>query len=424
MGRIVRRTSGLALLGIATSLGACGDSDRRRVEGPYAKVANDAIPRIERVTGLTFKADPKIEERSRDDVRAFLERRFREDLPDEEIEGTQVAYRRFGLVPDTLDLKKFMLDLLTEQVVGYYDPQTKVLYAVKEAPPEQVSVIIAHELVHALQDQYMSLDSLQGLRGENDRQIAAQAVIEGQATLVQIQTMLGSSGGDLAAAFPGGWDRVRDMIRESSSQMPIFATAPRIIQETLIFPYLSGAEFMRTFQQLRPNDTPYGDLPHSTEQILHAGAYFNDRDAPTRITLPAPRIGRERYQNGLGEFEIRVFLYEHARDQGSSVRGAAGWDGDRYMVVQTPRGDALVWVSVWDNASEATEFTSVLERATARRFDGEKERIVEGGKRYEINDREVGWWSGDIGGRPVVIYTDAPRGTGEIIARSGIRLEQ
>ena len=31
------------------------------------------------------------------------------------------------------------------------------------------------------------------------------------------------------------------------------------------------------------------------------------------------------------------------------MRGAAGWDGDRYMLIKTPRGDAIAWVSVWDN---------------------------------------------------------------------------
>jgi hypothetical protein len=419
MDGVVRRAGRIVVVGTAVLVSACGQD--RRLEGPYAKIAGDAIPRIEEVTGLKFKTDPKIEPRSRDDVRAFLERRFREDLPDEEIAGTRAAYRQLGLIPDTLDLRAFMLDLLTEQVVGYYDPETKVLYVVQEAPPEQVSIIISHELVHALQDQYMSLDSLQLLRGDNDRQIAAHAVIEGQATIVQIQTMLG--GADIATALPGGWERVRDMIRESSSQMPVFATAPRIIQETLIFPYLSGAEFMRTFQQLRPGDAPYADLPRSTEQIIHARAYFNERDAPTRVTLPAPRVGRDRYQNNLGEFETRIFLYEHARDQASSVRGAAGWDGDRYMVVQTPRGEALAWVTVWDSPTEATEFTSVLDRAIARRFDGEQMREIAGGKRYEVSGRDVTWWSGEIGGRAAVIYTDAPTGLGEIIAPGKVRLQ-
>ncbi len=233
MDGVVRRTAATAVVSTALLVAACGGQDRR-VEGPYAKVAGDAIPRIEDVTGLKFKSDPKIEARSRDDVRAFLEKRFREDLPDEEIAGTRAAYRLLGLIPDTLDLRAFMLDLLTEQVVGYYDPETKVLYVVEEAPPEQASIIIAHELVHALQDQYMSLDSLQLLRGDNDRQIAAHAVIEGQATIVQIQSMLG--GADRATALPGGWDRVRHIIRESTSQKPVIATAQSIIHDTLIYP--------------------------------------------------------------------------------------------------------------------------------------------------------------------------------------------
>jgi hypothetical protein len=419
MDRVVRRTVVWAVLGGVVLVSAC--SERRRLEGPYAKVAGEAIPRIEGVTGLKFKTDPKVEPRSRDEVRAFLERRFREDLPDAEIAGTRSAYRRLGLIPDTLDLRAFMLDLLTEQVVGYYDPETKVLYVVQEAPPEQASIIISHELVHALQDQYMSLDSLQLLRGDNDRQVAAHAVIEGQATIVQIQTMLG--GADIATALPGGWERVRDLIRESSSQMPVFATAPRIIQETLIFPYLSGAEFMRTFQQLRPGEAPFGDMPRSTEQVMHARAYFNERDAPTRVTLPAPRVGRDRYQNNLGEFETRLFLYEHIRDQAGAVRGAAGWDGDRYMVIETPRGEALAWVSVWDSPVEAAEFTEVLDRAIGRRFDGEHMREVAGGKRYEVRDREISWWGGDVRGRATVIYTDAPSGMGELIAPSRVQLQ-
>ena len=418
MDGIVRQTTAAVTLGMALLAIGCGD---RRIEGPYGKIAGDAIPRIEKVTGLTFKTDPKIEARSRDEVRSFLERRFREDLPDEEIAGTQSAYRLLGLIPDTLELRSFMLDLLTEQVVGYYDPETKVLYVVEEAPVEQVNVIISHELVHALQDQYMSLDSLQELRGDNDRQVAAHAVIEGEATLVQIQAMVG--GGDLAGAIPGGWDRVREIIRESSTSMPVFSTAPRVIQETLIFPYLSGAEFMRSFQQLRTGDTPYGDLPRSTEQVLHTRAYFQQRDAPTQVTLPNPRVGRSRYQNNLGEFETRLFIYEHARNQALSVRSADGWDGDRYMVVQTPRGEALVWVTVWDTPVDAAEFTEALDRAISRRFDGERMNDVANGKRYEVVGREVSWWGGEISGRPAVIYTDAPAGIGQLVTPAAVRFE-
>ena len=66
----------------------------------------------------------------------------------------------------------------------------------------------------------------------------------------------------------------------------------------------------------------------------------------------------------------------------------------------------------------------VLDRAIARRFDGELMRPVANGKRYEVGDREISWWGGDVSGRAVVLYTDAPSGMGELIAPSRVRLEQ
>ena len=49
-----------------------------------------------------------------------------------------------------MQLRPFLLDLLAEQIVGYYDPGTKVLYVVKGADPMMASVTVSHELVHAL----------------------------------------------------------------------------------------------------------------------------------------------------------------------------------------------------------------------------------------------------------------------------------
>ena len=155
----------------------------------------------------------------------------------------ELAYKRFGLLPDTLQLQKLLVNLLEEQIVGFYDPKTKVLYIVNGSTSEIVGITVTHELVHALQDQYISLDSVQKVEGDNDRQSAAQAVFEGQAVYEQIAVMLGNN--NAAFNLPGGWDRVREMIRENQSAMPIFAAAPPLIQETLIFPYLSGAEFIR-----------------------------------------------------------------------------------------------------------------------------------------------------------------------------------
>ncbi len=389
------------------ALGACGGGERRAGDGgPYASQVADAVPRLERSIGLKFKQPPRLEERTRDEVRQFLEQRFNTELPDSEVTGTERAYKRLGLLPDSLDLRKFMLDLLTEQVAGYYDPSAKTLYVVKGAAPEIVEITIRHELVHALQDQYVNLDSLQKSRTDNDRQMASQAVIEGQATLEQL------GGINLATALPGGWDRVRQLIRDSQASMPTFASAPLILQETLLFPYLSGAEFIRRFKGHYPDVPPFEKLPVSTEQVMHEDRFFGDApDEPTTVVLPPPSSGRSVYQNGLGEFETRLLLYEYLKDQNGAVRGASGWDGDRFMLVNTGRGDGIVWVTVWDSAVDAGEFFALLDTGLLKRFGTMRpQTATEQRRTYAADGRTIAVTAVEIGGRPAVVLADVPAG--------------
>lgn len=405
---------GVVSLGLV-ALGACsrdanGKRDLAMNAGPYAKEVGDAVPRIENAVGLKFKTPPKVERRSKEDVRNFLTQKFNESMPAAEISGIERTYRRFGLIPDTLQLRPFMLELLTEQVVGYYDPSTKVLYVVDGADPAMIGVTVTHELVHALQDQYLNLDSIQKVTGDNDRQVAAQAVIEGQATFEQVKAMLGSS--NLAATLPGGWDRIRDMIRDGQSSMPVFSSAPMIIQETLIFPYLSGAEFMRNFDERRPGKVPFDSMPVSTEQILHSSAYFENRDPPTTVTLPAVGGGASSvYSNNLGEFETRLFLFQHLGDQNGAIRGAAGWDGDRYVLFDTKGGDGIAWLTVWDSKIDAGEFYDLVDTAILKRFRNAKPRSADGSSRvYEAAGRTLQVTTAEIDGHAVVLYVDVPTG--------------
>ena len=224
-------------------------------------------------------------------------------------------------MPEDFDLRSLMLDLYTEQIVGFYDPATKVLYVIDGAKPEEVGFVVEHELVHALQDQYTNLDSLLHIKGDDDRVLAAQSVMEGQATLVPIQSMLGP-----AAGLPGGWEKVRELIRENQGSMPKFAAAPQILQETLLFPYLSGAEFMRRFQEqgagegaLRRRDARVVDADHARRMRTSA----RQPELPLSITLPALHGATSNYQNDMGEFETRLFLFQHLKDQSESVRRRA-----------------------------------------------------------------------------------------------------
>ena len=413
----VKRAASLAGVLLAAFVSAC-ESQKPAYEGPYATEVKQAIPMIERAVGLKYKTPPKIETRTKEQVREFVTRQFTDSLAMHDIAGQEAAYKRLGMIPDTLKLQSFLTSLLEEQIVGYYDPHTKVLYVVDGAPKDMAGITITHELVHALQDQYIALDSVQKIRDDNDRLSAAQSVFEGQAVYEQISIMLG--GTNIAINLPGGWDRIREMIRENQASMPIFAAAPKVIQETLIFPYLSGAEFYRNYKERKPGSIVYNDMPMSTEQIIHPAAFFVTKDVPTRVSLGTLSNASKVYENDLGEFETRLFLFQHLNDQNEAVRGATGWDGDRYAVVNTPQGQGIVWLTVWDSPVEAGEFFHMTGDAIEKRFStksaaGSTDLI----KKYSAAGRSVQVSTLEIQGRPVVIYVDVPAGANTSIIDPG-----
>src|SRR5450759_5574969 len=408
MSAHLHRTIFLAAAASLWFVSAC-DSQKPKYDGPYAAQVAEAVPMIEKAVGLKFKTPPKVETRSRDQVRDYIIKQVSDSQTVRELAGEEAAYKRLGLIPDTLKLQPFMESLLLEQIVGFYDPHTKILYIVDGSPKDLVATIVTHELVHALQDQYISLDSIQKTKGDNDRPSPAQSVFEGQAVYEQISIMLGGS--NIAINLPGGWDRIREMIRESQASMPIFAGAPRVIQETLIFPYLSGAEFYRNYKERNPGSIIYKDMPVSTEQIIHPSAFFVNRDNPTKVTLGSLTNATEVYENDLGEFETRLFLFQHLNDQNEAIRGASGWDGDRYAVVNTPQGPGMVWLTVWDSPVEAGEFFHIARQAVEARYSTKAAKAsTDLVKKYSAAGRTLQVSTMEIQGRPVVIYVDIPAG--------------
>ena len=421
MGRVNLRLAAVVIpvaIGLALFLGR-----RRSVgDGPYAQEIADAVPRIEAATGMKFKTPPRVEARDKAQVRDFLLKKFDEATPAQELAGEEAAYKLLGLLPDSLDLRKFFLAVLTEQVIGYYDPAAKVLYVVKGADEKTVSITITHELVHALQDQYVNLDSIQKATSDNDRLSAAQAVIEGQAQFEQLSIMAGGSSN--IALRVGGRDRIREMIRENQSAMPVFATAPMVIQESLLFPYLAGADFVQRFKEKKGKSNPLVNLPRSTEQILHTDAYFGTPgDEPSVITLPAPRGATKMYENDMGEFGARLFLYQHVKDEQAAARSAVGWDADRYVVLKSAAGRGIVWAIVWDSTLEAAAFSDAMIRATTKRTGVAERTEAAGGATIRPKGRTITIFPRIINGRAVVIYSDLPDGMSGVIDPAAIRVD-
>jgi hypothetical protein len=399
-----------------TALVACGDKTPKG-EGPYAELVAEFVPKIEQETGLPFKTPPKIESRTRDEVAKFVRQQLESERARTQLAGQESAYKLLGMVPDTMNLLALLQKLLEEQIVGYYDPATKVLYVVDGAAPVMLRQTVSHELVHALQDQYVKIDSVQAQVDNADRQSAAQSVLEGQAVFLQLR--MDPNAGPMLK-MPGGWDRIRDAMKDAQTGMPVFSAAPRAVREGLLFPYLGGADFVRRFIEKRPEKELLLDLPISTKQILNDAAYFTDstatRDLPVTVTLPAPRTGTVLYSNSFGEFETRLLLVQHLKDEALARRGAGGGDGDKYAVIRTSDGDALVWATAWDSAVDAADFLDLVGDAARRRYEMARVEFPAGAtsRQYDVPAkgtrpaRTVRLTLQQVSGQPVVMYMDTP----------------
>jgi hypothetical protein len=93
------------------------------------------------------------------------------------------------------------------------------------------------------------------------------------------------------------------------------------------------------------------------------------------------------------------------------VRGAAGWDGDKYQLVDVGRGEALSWLSVWDTSIDAAEFFSDLDIGVLKRYGGVTPKQASQELHvYRIRGRTLSIAIGDVNGRPVVLFSDVPDG--------------
>ncbi len=342
------------------------------VDPALSALVDSLIPGLERLSGLERRSPLRMAMQPRDEARAFIERQLGEELPPERLAGMLASYTALGLVPDTLDLRSLLLELYTEQVIGYYDPETDRLYVVEGVDREILRPVLVHELVHALQDQHIDLDSLiaseagpdQAVLRANDRQTAAQAAIEGHATLVMLAFLAEQMSGSMIdpLALPNPALQLAPAMQAQNSQFPVFRRAPAVIRETMIFPYVAGTGFVHAVWQDRGAPSFVDLIPQSTEQVLHPDTRFlGQPDAPTELTLETPAGWSVIYGNVLGEFETRLWIREHLGIGASAA--SEGWDGDAFHLLATTAGDtALAWWSVWDDEAAAARFAETAAR--------------------------------------------------------------
>ncbi len=364
----------LSVLALVVGFAACGDtaSDTTLVRSSDPELAArvaELLPALVRHTGLELKEPVRVERRSRDDLVRYLRAKLDEELPPAEAARVSDAYRLLGLFPDDVDLREILLSVYTEQVAGFYDPDSTTLFLLSDVPVETVQTILVHELVHAVQDQTADLDSLTSRSRGNDRQTAAGAAIEGHATLVMLEYLAEEIRGEpVDLSLLKDFSRtLRPALEGMRSQYPALARAPAILQESLLFPYLGGATFVQElWQSVDGRPAPFGAyLPQSTEQVLEPERLTGaSPDPPTELRLEVAGPFRPVYENTLGQLEVQVLLQEHLGPGDRSL--AEGWDGDRFVLLEGAGGEALVWAAVWDDSGARDRFLEGFGSAVGR----------------------------------------------------------
>ena len=385
--------------------------------------AGEIAERVARIRGLATRHPIEKGVKTREELRKILIEKLAEEQSKRQMSQEASVFQRLGLLPLDFDYRQVILDVLTEQIAGFYDQKSGSLNIMVGIPLDLQRPAMAHEIFHAIQDQHFDLTEMLepfSSRENGDFQLARSALVEGDATVLMIDyslyerdtlpreqirsivdipmmanmlkqldyEQLGAleklSGGQKASEESGqaGGEE------EAEAQMPTelydsaLSKAPKIIRRALIFPYLAGMRFviaMRSGRSWEEFNDIYESPPVSTEQILHPKRYARS-DEPVMLDYSPVAVlqGYERiYDTVLGEFQMRLFLEHHleggsGEDASRAVdieRAAKGWDGDRLLAFRNDQGLPLVThMSVWDSRQDATEYYNALVEVAGRRF--------------------------------------------------------
>lgn len=337
----------------------------------------DQIKReIEALRGKKFKEDVAVRLADHETFIEYIKQRA-DDA--EELAAQELTAKLLGMVPGEIDLLAMTMSFLEEQVGGFYDPAEKTFYIMDSFTGGVARVIMAHELTHALDDQYHDLDgTMKSFEGNADAALAHHAVVEGSGMALMalwVQQNIGSL------------SMKEIMQAQATMSSDAVEAAPPFVWKPLMAVYLRGESFLRRTNvfsliasAVRMDDIEQAFLepPRSTEQILHPVKYWKDerRDEPRVFTSDASELAegwKVVSENTLGELYLGIMTQPHEERSGmdsDSLMGmmsmpfttdaAEGWGGDRYVLLEKNGAYVLKLATCWDSDADATEFHETM----------------------------------------------------------------
>jgi hypothetical protein len=396
----------------------------------FLKAADEVLEEMSQLLSLPILSPLKKSIRSREEIRAYLLRKMKEDKDAAKRYADQKTMEKFGLLPKDYPLEQTLVKVLTEQIAGLYDPESQEFFIADWTSPADQRMVMSHELTHALQDQHFHIEKwTDAAKPDDDAELARDAVIEGSALAAMLDYKLRDLGSHVGVRDLPDFDPALLMGDVGSS--PELAKAPKILQDSLLFPYLAGTKFT---QQILKATGGWPDFhkvfdnpPASTQQIMHPELYLQGV-RPPKITLPETKgvisgDWKKLDENKMGEFGVLEVLKQFL-DKDRAATLSSAWSSDRYAIFEDQKDKRTILIFRIRLASDADaarffggysevleskydERENLLRRPNFFSFDTPEDGVflrcfgtdclvLEGGNRvmFDRLSRELGWPAG------------------------------
>jgi hypothetical protein len=294
---------------------------------------------------------------SREALIARVKAHVAREIPPVAIRQEGLVLQLLGFVPLDFDYEAETFKLLEAQLAGFYEPSDGTMYMAADLDDDNADATLAHELVHALQDQHYDLKPHSKYTpGQSDKAGAFSALAEGDATSAMADVLVGR-----AAKGKNALDLPEEMfvaqVLGSVSSGP-GASAPHIMRTSLVSPYIQGTLFVHALRRSggwAAVDRAWKDLPTTTEQILHAAKYKTHEAA---LDVPAPAFAslgegwKLADEDTYGELGLRL-AFEEWTGADEAAEDASAWGGDRGVLVTASEGRAALAIRVRYDGADA-----------------------------------------------------------------------
>jgi hypothetical protein len=331
---------------------------------PEPAVLREHREQTERLRELRLRGRVGFEWITQDDVAELVRLELAGDYPQQYVDSYRDAFAALGLLSPDLDLLGTMVMLYRDQLIGLYSFVQNSLYVRSDVPPkvQDPSEILVHELVHALQAEHFPevLALLRGLRHNDDVALAIASAVEGNASLTALglETEDHSPQRNLEAAL---WVR-KVMLLDVENPTGLLARVPRILRESLIFPYAYGTiASAQAFERAgnpglsaHLRDAPLSMLrvidPQDHMPVDFIGFPFELLDAELQH-----RGCRRGHDNVAGWVGMGALFADHL-EEGAELDWRDSWSGDRFVHVTCGDVWELAWFTRWRTPDSARVF--------------------------------------------------------------------